>query len=105
MTPLRDLDFPPTLTRIGVGKPIGTASFPKDLLPKHFGELRPRKKGERFLKTKTEARTFLFFLGREALRHQRDIEDIYKDMAELCNEWGLHPPDVKDLTWISTKKP
>jgi hypothetical protein len=96
---LRDLDFPPTLTRIGVGKPIGTTSFPK-----HFGEMRPRKPGEKFLKNKSEARTFLFFLGREALRHQRDIENIHKDIADLCNEWGLHPPNVKDLNWISTKR-
>jgi hypothetical protein len=101
---LRDLDFPRTLTRIGVGKPLGTKSFPGDLIPEHFGEMRKRNPKEKFLKTKTEAQTFLYFLARELLRHLKDVEAIEIDMADLCNEWKLHPPNVTNLTWISTKR-
>jgi hypothetical protein len=104
---LRDLDFPPTLTRIGVGKPIGTASFPRDLIEPKASDNKSGCRGivTEYLRSKTWARAFLYFLDRERLRHLQDVEKIERDMADLCNEWGLRPPDVKDLKWISTKKP
>jgi hypothetical protein len=92
MSPLRDLDFPPTLTRIGYAKTSENKSSCRGIVTE-------------YLRSKTWARAFLFFLARERLRHLQDVEKIERDMADLCNEWGLHPPNVKDLTWISTKKP
>lgn len=80
-----------SLTRIGHGQSTSKETSPK--------------RSVRYLPDKTWARAFLFFLARERLRHLRDVEKIEVDIAELCNEWKLHPPDVKDLTWISTKKP
>lgn len=86
-----------SLTRIGHGRTLFLAKDEppgETFVPKHV----------RFLPNKTWAKIFLYYLGREVLRHKEDIQKIERDIDDLCAEWGLGRPRVKDLRWITTKR-
>ena len=58
----------------------------------------PRKM--RYIKSLEEARALAYFLSKEVLRHENDINRAREDLRELEEVWGVEQPEVDVEEWV-----